>query len=155
MVQKIKQAESIIGYEFEDKNWLWEALQVAGSKVKIEGRCLKKGNARLAIHGELKLKAIRSKLWAASEDESLADWNTTATRLIGTKILAKTCVMYGLTKVLNINPDNPLEVSDRLAATLVEAVIGAVSMDGGEAAVMKVLKELALLPLEMLETNLD
>ncbi|KAI8235137.1 Ribonuclease 3 [Colletotrichum sp. SAR 10_86] len=51
--QRMSDAEEILGYNFKDPRWLWEALQAAGSPVtRVGTRSLREGNKQLAGLGD-------------------------------------------------------------------------------------------------------
>ncbi|KAE9566785.1 hypothetical protein CGMCC3_g17057 [Colletotrichum fructicola] len=51
--QRMSDAEEILGYDFKDPRWLWEALQAAGSPVtRVGTRSLREGNKQLAGLGD-------------------------------------------------------------------------------------------------------
>lgn len=56
---KIADASLIIGYQFINRAWLWEALQAAGSPVLgVPDRRFREGNKRLAGLGDRILSMI-------------------------------------------------------------------------------------------------
>ena len=60
--------ESIIGYVFDDRFLLWEALQAAGSPVvHAGGRSFRNGNKRLAVLGDTVLQLALVEQWYAGE----------------------------------------------------------------------------------------
>ena len=50
--ERIAAAESVCGYNFANQDLLWEALQLAGSGVRVDGRILVQGNKPLANVGD-------------------------------------------------------------------------------------------------------
>ena len=66
MISKIQGVEETIGYEFDKKSILWEALQAAGSGVtNIDGRPLTDGNKRLALLGDAIVDVALIEQWYA------------------------------------------------------------------------------------------
>lgn len=51
--------------------------------------------------------------------------------------LAQICSAKGLKSLLNMNPHNRITVSDKLAATMVEAIFGAIAIDSGDIEAVK------------------
>lgn len=50
---KLAIAMAVICYSFADTNWLWEALQAAGSPIQVIGvRSVREGNKILALYGD-------------------------------------------------------------------------------------------------------
>lgn len=66
---KIARVEIILGYTFNDKYIIWEALQVRGSGVTRSGsRAITDGSKRLAIVGDRLLALHMAEDWYASGD---------------------------------------------------------------------------------------
>lgn len=63
--------------------------------------------------------------------------------------LARVARESGLVEFMVVNPRNPVQASSKLAATLVEAIIGAVWIDSGESivAVRNVMETLGIMTL--------
>jgi len=154
-------AERIIGYTFSNRDLLWEALQVAGSgQARIGGRNTAKGNERLAIVGDGVLSYILSKEWYPTGENKgqavclnvltsalmlviLANWTEHRTSLLSNDNLGRIAKSTGLVDCLNMNPMNRIRIiSDKLAATLVEAMCGAVAVDGTLDDVVEVMQSL-------------
>jgi ribonuclease-3 len=160
---KIAQAEVMIGYTFKDPDILWEALQAPGSGVLRSGiRRIPNGNKRLAIVGDAALKLVIN---SQNYSQGLTRGDNIAyvrISLLNLRLIftgagnARLQLVEGntnLVRVANANrfPDfinsNPAHVGDLGARTLadtVEAVIGAVYLDGGLGAVPAVLVTLGL-----------
>lgn len=61
-------AERVLGYTFNDRNRLWEALQAPGSGVWMVGnRHLYEGNKRLALKGDAALKNVIITDWYSTD----------------------------------------------------------------------------------------
>jgi ribonuclease-3 len=59
--------EEILGYTFNDRNCLWEALQAPGSGVLVAGtRRITEGNKRLALKGDAAIKNVIIEDWFSS-----------------------------------------------------------------------------------------
>ena len=66
MIGKIQGVEETIGYEFNNRSILWEALQAAGSGVTaVDGRPLMDGNKRLALLGDAIIDVALIEQWYA------------------------------------------------------------------------------------------
>jgi len=169
---KMDRAERIIGYTFSNRDLLWEALQVAGSgQARIGGRNTAKGNERLAIVGDGVLSYILSKEWYPTGENKgqavcldnlisalmlviLANWTEHRTSLLSNDNLGRIAKSTGLVDCLNMNPMNRIRiVSDKLAATLVEAICGAVALDGNLDDVVEVMQSLDITLLVMFPTH--
>lgn len=73
-------------------------------------------------------------------------WDTKRQRLLSNANLARVAHETGLVGCMVVNPRNPVQASTKLAANLVEAVIGAVWLDSDESmsAVRQVMETLDL-----------
>lgn len=67
------------------------------------------------------------------------EWGRISSTVLGNGTLARICFQHGLDRCLNKDPFNPQATSVRLAADLLEAVMGAVEMDSGPTAVAQVM----------------
>ncbi|OCT51940.1 RNase3 domain protein [Cladophialophora carrionii] len=113
--EKVRQCESIIGYEFAEKRHGIEALFAYSGSCRYMGSTFAvKKNDALGIFGDI-----------AASNSNLAS--------IGKARGLDACVV--------LNPGTA-EVTDSVMATTVEAIIGAVSLDGGRAAAEKVMDRL-------------
>lgn len=65
--QMVEGCQAVLGYDFNDSDLLWEALQAAGSPVfAVGGRYLPDGNKRLALLGDTVLKLVLVREWYTS-----------------------------------------------------------------------------------------
>ncbi|THX87720.1 hypothetical protein D6D05_02025 [Aureobasidium pullulans] len=145
---KLERAEVIIGYHPRKpaEFYLWEALQVAGSGQNlIGGRRVYDGNKRLAIVGDAAMASAIAGPWY-EQDDTLGAWDTKRQRLLSNANLARVAHETDLVGCMVVNPRNPVQASTKLAANLVEAVIGAVWLDSDESmsAVRQVMETLGL-----------
>lgn len=164
---KLERAEAIIGYHPQKPQefYLWEALQVAGSgHTRIVGRSAYDGNKRLAIVGDTAMALALARPWY-KKDETLGlsscrhrifhvltakgDWDSQRQRLLSNNNLARVARESGLVDCMVVNPRNPVQASTKLAAALVEAIVGAVWIDSDESidAVRQVMETLHLITL--------
>jgi hypothetical protein len=60
---RVKACEDIIDYTFEDKEKIWEALQITGTRGQVRGN---EGNKRVALVGDRVLNLILVEEWHAS-----------------------------------------------------------------------------------------
>ncbi|KAF3391605.1 hypothetical protein F1880_007468 [Penicillium rolfsii] len=138
--QHIRELEEIIGYEFRDKSLLDRALQAAGFGP------LREGNKPLALIGDATLKLIIRMMGYETNspigrtthihDISAANdnlWQIGFARKIDTFI--------------HLSPSSRGVVQNRLMATTMEAILGAVYLDSGKdiAAVLRVVVRLGLI----------
>jgi len=164
---KLERVEAIIGYHPQKPQefYLWEALQVAGSgHTRIVGRSAYDGNKRLAIVGDTAMALALARPWY-KKDETLGssscrhrifhvltakgDWDSQRQRLLSNNNLARVAHESGLVDCMVVNPRNPVQASTKLAAALVEAIVGAVWIDSDESidAVRQVMEALRLITL--------
>ncbi|CAD0097019.1 unnamed protein product, partial [Aureobasidium vineae] len=104
--------EEIIGYRFHSDTLIIEALT-----LNVQG-----GNYRLALAGDCKMDSAMVDDWYLRGGPR-KDWTTTRGDLLGNSNLARVAVATGLDAC--ILPEG-YRCSDDQAATLVEAIIGAV-----------------------------
>lgn len=147
---KLERAEAIIRYRPQKPQdyYLWEALQVAGSgHTRIAGRSAYDGNKRLAIVGDTAMALALARPWY-KKDETLGltycrhcnltsltakgDWDAQRQQLLSNNNLARVARESGLVDCMIVNPRNPVQASTKLAANLVEAIVGAVWFDSDE-----------------------
>ena len=157
------QVESIIGYNFTDPLTLWEELQAAGSgNISAGTRRFPNGNKRLAVLGDTILRLVLVKDWYDGTDARgipkflpftslLSDSGTGRAdeimQRVGSNInLDRTGRLYGLDDLICRNPAQPGNISPTTMADTVEAILGAVYLDGGIDCVSQVMQTLCLVP---------
>ncbi|MCJ1439503.1 hypothetical protein MMC27_008897, partial [Xylographa pallens] len=144
MMANVKALEVIISYEFQQPLLGCEALQLAGNGVTwIGGRHIPNGNKRLAVLGDQVLDTVLSNKWYESGMIE-SNWNAIRLQVSSNSNLSSTGLQFNIGSVLQGNPTNPQRVSEKIMATAVEAVLGAVFRDGGLTAVERVLETLGL-----------
>ncbi|KAK2730143.1 RNase [Colletotrichum kahawae] len=141
-------AEEILGYDFKDPRWLWEALQTAGSPVtRVGTRSLREGNKQLAGLGD-RIMSVVIVTMAVDDNISIAgDTNARLQSYANNERLARLCDTVGLTRCIVRNPSQQGMVSQRTKADILEAVIGAVFKDGGLEAAEEVIEHLNIIDL--------
>lgn len=146
MEAKTNAAETIIGYEFEDRFLLWEALQAAGSGVvSAGGHRFIDGNKTLAMVGDTVLKLV------LIEDmyqggHSRGQIQSTVSYVGANANLSAVGLASGLSTVINAHPGQFGPVGPVTVASTVEAILGAVWYDSGKdlGAVRRVMQTLEL-----------
>ncbi|KAF6823581.1 RNase [Colletotrichum musicola] len=129
---KTADASAIIGYQFTNPAWLWEALQAAGSPVlAVPQSRIREGNNRLAGLGDRILSMIIVKRALVSTDGISGDTNGRIQAYASNERLARLCDSLGLTVCINGNPSQQGMRSARVKAATIEAVIAAVFQDAG------------------------
>ncbi|KAJ0351631.1 hypothetical protein COL26b_004524 [Colletotrichum chrysophilum] len=145
--QRMSDAEEILGYDFKDPRWLWEALQAAGSPVtRVGTRSLRKGNKQLAGLGDRIISVV---IVMTSVDDNISIGNTNARiqMCANNERLARLCDAVGLTRCIVRNPSQQGMVSQRTKADTLEAVVGAVFKDGGLDVAEEVIEHLGIIDL--------
>ncbi|KAI8954264.1 ribonuclease III domain-containing protein [Xylaria longipes] len=128
---KLSLAQQILDYEFQNEDLLWEALQAPGSNVAtLNGRELTQGNKGLAHVGDAVIMLV-IKLDGYTTNRSIGEAQRSLERLANNYQFTSKCDETGLTACINHNPSQGNLVSPRIRADTLEAVIGAVYLDGG------------------------
>ncbi|KAF6800967.1 RNase [Colletotrichum sojae] len=139
-------ASAIIGYQFTNPAWLWEALQAAGSPVlAVPQRRIREGNKRLAGLGDRILSMIIVKRAPRRTSALVRDTNDRIQAYASNEHLARLCDSLGLTACINGNPSQQGMRSMRVKAASVEAVIAAVFQDAGLEAAEEVIDNIGLM----------
>ncbi|KAF6818366.1 RNase [Colletotrichum musicola] len=144
---KLAEASSILGYTFNQPDWLWEALQAAGSGVPTVGsRAVREGNKPLAGLGD---RILAMAIVNIAVDQNLTgDLGDTNTRIqvhASNARLASLCDDIGLTGCIERNVSQQGLVSQSVKSATVEAVLGAAFKDGGMGAAQQVMQHLRLI----------
>lgn len=172
MAQEVKAArvnacEDIIGYIFNDKDNILEALRVTGRNDRVD-----EGNKRIALLGDRAMELILTEEWHASGERrgtsscslGLQDMPITiiaiftrdsAAAVCSNAHLAKICQHHRLEELVvlpfmasnearKVKINEASGLSEWMLATIVEAIIGAVYCDGGLPAARTVMTGLGL-----------
>ncbi|KAI9739551.1 MAG: hypothetical protein M1834_006267 [Cirrosporium novae-zelandiae] len=127
----ISSVEVIIGYRFMDRSILWEALHAPGSLFPVIGNhCLAEGNKRLAIVGDAILRSALIETWyinGGAKVEADRKLQQIASN-INLNLVGRN---KGLDSFVQGNPSQGRVVAPRTMADTIEAVLGAVYLDGG------------------------
>ncbi|KXH38086.1 hypothetical protein CSIM01_04576 [Colletotrichum simmondsii] len=144
--EKINRAMRLINYEFNDTNWLWEALQTPGSGVRIAGdRRVIDGNKILALLGDKLLGTFVVETLVSHNLAVRGTIDTQVQRAVNNAQLAETFDSLDFVHCLNLNPSQGKAIGARTKADTIEAIIGAVYMDGGLDAARRVAIKLTIL----------
>ncbi|KAF4875267.1 Ribonuclease 3 [Colletotrichum siamense] len=145
--QRMSDAEEILGYNFKDPRWLWEALQAAGSPVtRVGTRSLREGNKQLAGLGD-RIISVVIVMMSVDDNISIGNTNARVQMCANNERLARLCDAVGLTRCIVRNPSQQGMVSQRTKADTLEAVVGAVFKDGGLDAAEEVIEHLGIIDL--------
>ncbi|KAL8769521.1 MAG: hypothetical protein Q9209_004582 [Squamulea sp. 1 TL-2023] len=135
--------EAIIGYTFNDKFLLWEALQAAGSNVSIAGtRTITDGNKRLAVVGDKILELVLAERWYGS-GQVRGTWDEVRRRVGCNQNLYAVGVQTGLNAFVNL-AGGATVISPKTMTATVEAILAGVWLDGGLQALRPVMQILGL-----------
>ena len=164
MLCKIGGAEANIGYTFNDPLKLWEALQAAGSGNCLAGdRRFADGNKRLAMLGDAILKLVLVEDWynslfvrgiwpfltttvAPASDTGLERASDIVARVGSNANLDRVGRLRWLGDFICGNPAQAGYISPKTMSDTVEAILGAVYLDGGIHKVSQVMQNLGLVP---------
>jgi ribonuclease-3 len=133
---KIAKCEAIIKYTFTNKILLVEALNGAGPAFEIEyantPHALAK-NDDIGLVGESCMVAILSKVWwsPGGDDDEGKDWTKIRADNLSVKAVAAFGRKAGLDACVICNPGQR-NVTDKIVAVALQAVLGMVMMDAGK-----------------------
>ncbi|KAK5214803.1 hypothetical protein LTR72_012078 [Exophiala xenobiotica] len=140
---KVAACESIINYVFHGPIRCLQALQASGHMVWWhDGFVRLVKNDRLAVLGDAAAKAALCRRWFDS-GRNKGQWTQAEQALLGNRNLSAVGYARGLQNCVILNQGTPT-VSDKTMATTVEAILGAVMLDGGADALSAVLLTLGL-----------
>ncbi|KAL8682243.1 MAG: hypothetical protein Q9186_001702 [Xanthomendoza sp. 1 TL-2023] len=139
--------EAIIGYNFDDRFLLWEALQAAGSFVSLAGgagnRKIPNGNKRLAVLGDTVLQLVLVEVWYASGQERGA-FDQLRQRIGSNNNLNSIGIDARLDAFVE-RAGGTTAVSPVTMTATVEAILGAVYLDSNMESVRAVMQALSLI----------
>ncbi|EXJ58914.1 hypothetical protein A1O7_06344 [Cladophialophora yegresii CBS 114405] len=142
VLEEVTECESIIGYEFREKRHAIRALfAYTGACQYMDSIFGVKKNDGLAIYGDIVIQDHLCRQWL---DLGLTKgmWEWTQIRQVASNTnLASIGRARGLDACVVLNPGT-VNVTDSVMATTVEAIIGAVALDGGRAAAEQVIDRL-------------
>ncbi|KAK6225459.1 hypothetical protein QIS74_01506 [Colletotrichum tabaci] len=142
---KLEMAMVIIGYQFVDTNWLWEALQAAGSPVQVIGiRSVREGNKILALYGDRLLGQFVAHEGIIQNTMNRSEIDDRIRRCVNNDYLVRIFDEVDLATCINQNPSQGIHVGSRTKSATIEAIIGAVAMDGGLQAAREVAQHLGV-----------
>ncbi|KAF5689525.1 ribonuclease III [Fusarium circinatum] len=146
--RKVAECESIIAYEFNSKSLCAQALNTAADSMSV---CVMDGsikkipkNDRLAVYGDAAAAAYLCSLWikrGLPKPDVQDCWTTLRRDLISNENLTRVGRENGIHKCINMN-GGTTRVSSGMVATAVEAILGAVEIDGGRDVLARVTNRL-------------
>ena len=161
MDAKITNCEASISYEFQNKLTCLAALFTYPGVAMIQNAFRPmQPNSRLAIYGDAIVTAYLCKKWFDTKlNKGMrgrivyingpllsiypGEWTTVRNALISNPNLSDVGFTHGLERCVILNPGT-FTVSGKTMATTVEAILGAVHIDGGDAALEHVMAHLGL-----------
>lgn len=127
---RIKHVESVIGYEFRDKNILSQALTHSSCKRFNQSQKIVKDNENLEFLGDSILCMIVTDiLFREYPHQNEGGLTKLRSSITNNKTLAQTIVKLKLSKVIKMGPGQ--KVNESILSDLFESIIGAVYLDGG------------------------
>lgn len=151
----VSAVETLLDYSFKDKNLLLQALQLSNDTLKLK-ECLQEiaKNDRLVVYGTTVLREVKCRAWFQSgqdkgeitrDDEVIPlmfleeKWTTADQEIFDKKKLADKAKAKGLHDLF-FRQNGTAEASDKMTASVVVALVGAASVDGGEVTASKVIE---------------
>ncbi|KAL8793143.1 MAG: hypothetical protein Q9195_004255 [Heterodermia aff. obscurata] len=144
--QVLHDVQLTIGYQCINTDNLWTALQADGTKVDSENKPQPfRGNKRLAVVGDAVLKLALVEDWypTGTPESRVADILAEVSTNDQLNLRGKE---VGLDQYVYITNTGQATVSKRTMADAMEAILGAVYLDGGIQATKTVMKALGLVP---------
>ncbi|KAL2058320.1 hypothetical protein ABVK25_001046 [Lepraria finkii] len=168
MTPTVRKLQNILGYKFNNAQYLWEAVQAPGSIIRsgeISGagtirhsagwQRFPDGNRRLAVLGDTVLKLALVEDWYKG-DEVRERLSRVVSDIGSNANLDRIGRNHGLEKLINNNPSQEYsEIGALTMATTVEAIIGAVYLDSGTRSVPLIMQNLGLMPKMVRRTAFD
>jgi ribonuclease-3 len=134
-VSKLHVCEALISYTFTNRLLLLEALNNTSLPILYNNRyhTLQKNDV-LAVLGDTRMDAVLCRWWWDAEfPRNKGQWSQMRLEKCGNAALVQLGRTTGMDTCVIKNPGTTV-VSDKMVATAVEAVMGAVYLDGGEVA---------------------
>lgn len=151
---KIWQCEEATGYRVKSRLLFAEALNASKdevvSTVLLDGRrIVVPDNMRLAIYGDSIIQVFLCKLWLCKGPGSASkEWTRICQEVLSNDNLIKVYHKHGLHRCIHLHPKQTAALDShskvKPKATLIEAVLGAIHLEGGDAALGRAMKQLGL-----------
>ncbi|KAF2729284.1 hypothetical protein EJ04DRAFT_556209 [Polyplosphaeria fusca] len=141
---QILQCEYIIDYIFRNKSHADEALR---SLCRADTDVIRvHWNISLAALGKTIMSSLMCKMWwIMNPQRQISDWKMIKKELLSKSALAERGRRLGLVRAMQLVLRDQVDDQDKLLATAIRAIVGAVYVDaGGEEAVDHVLRALGL-----------
>jgi len=139
---KVAACERITTYTATHKSHIITALNASACKIEYNNaNFVVPSNSALAVLGDARMNGVLCKWWWGTHTPDKHRWTTLRHDKCANGPLAALGRRVGLHKCSIQNPGQPF-MSDKLVATMVEAVMGAVYLDGGEEELERVMMAL-------------
>ncbi|KUL89264.1 hypothetical protein ZTR_03712 [Talaromyces verruculosus] len=143
METKIATCATIISHSVTDLESILEALNLSGQGVLHRRQLMRlPTNTRLAVYGDSVATRYLCGLWVRTS-LTKGQWTQIRSSILSNENLARVGFQTGLDRCLNLNPGTAV-ISQAMMATTVEAILGAVHLDGGDQALASVMIKLGL-----------
>jgi len=140
---KITICESIISYDFSDKLHCAIALNTFATMAPIQETYQRlPRNDGMAVYGGTVAASCLCRKWL-DNDLQKGQWDIIRQSVLGNSNLSTVGFAHNLDRCVNLNPGT-LTVSAKTMATTIQAILGAVHVDGGDAALAQVMASLGL-----------
>lgn len=145
----VEKAEHIFDYVFKDKKLCAQALQMMQSPsvtMPVNGRHEDiPHNSRLAVLGDCVLGQTLCKMWFYTTGFnglplSKGAWDVARQTVLGNAALHERGDSLGIGELIFANPGTARPFSEKMIAATLQAIFGAIYLDGGEAAVMDAIR---------------
>ncbi|KAH9878253.1 hypothetical protein J1614_003470 [Plenodomus biglobosus] len=140
---KVSNCEHILSYTATSKPCLLTALNASGCLISYANTtyCLP-NNSTLAVLGDARMAGVLCKWWwERTPRPQKGQWTQIRHDKCGNGALARLGRRRGLHDCIILSPGADV-VSDRMVATVIEALFGAVYLDGGEGELERVMRVL-------------
>lgn len=140
---KVSQCEQIITYTAKSKYHLLNALNASGCLISHNNTTYSiPHNSGLAVLGDARMAGVLCKWWwGKSPKAHKGQWTQIRHDKCGNGFLAQLGREKGLHECIILSP-GAIVVSDKMVATLIEALCGAIYLDGGEEELERVMRKL-------------
>lgn len=139
--QNVSDCERIISYTANSKLHIITALNASACNINYNNATIAvPSNSALAVLGDARMAGVLCRWWWWDKPSpSKVQWSMLRYEKCSNVRLAALGSKLGLHKCIILNPGTTF-VSEKLVATMVEAVLGAVYLDGGEDELERVMR---------------
>ncbi|KAL9628865.1 MAG: hypothetical protein Q9204_005609 [Flavoplaca sp. TL-2023a] len=158
-LSRVHACEELLDYRFRERLLLWEALQPKGSAIcetiakRVKQSRYEAGNKRLAIVGDELMDVLLSERWYRS-GESAYDYNKLRQQQVSNAAFRAVAKAQRLDRFMT-KPVDAQACAKAAMSDVVEAIVGAVYLDGGIDAARKVVTKLGILRIRNLPVQVS